>query len=145
MKIGERRGPLPDEEWLWLRQHLRCKSINTLFAEYSEVFGSPYSNIISFRAVLKRNDLFPITEFQPCENVNHLIEMYYQGACHWTYKTESFRDGLSAPPHWLWKWHGKSIKTPTGTSFRPYPIKLKEQQFGETMDSGDPDQSAESE
>ena len=140
MKIGERRGPLPEEEYAWLRQHLVCRSIRVLFAEYSKVFGSPYFNVVSFREVMKRHDLFPITTYQPCENVNHLIEMYYQGPCHWTYKDESFRKGLIAEPHWLWKWHTKSIKTPSGTSFRPYPLKLKEKKFGETMDSGDPDQ-----
>lgn len=131
MKVGERRGALPEEEWIWLRQHLRCRSINTLFKEYSEVFGSPYSDIISFRAVLRRSDLFPITSFQPQENVNRLIELYYQGSTHWEYKNESFRKGLKRNPHWLWSWHDRCIKCPSGVSFREYPLKLKEKQFGE--------------
>lgn len=131
MNAGERRGPLPDEEWLWLRAHLRCRSVNSLFTQYSEVFGSPYSDITSFRAVLLRNDLFPITEYQACENVNRLIELYYQGPTHWEFRNESCYKSMTDDPHWLWRWHDKSIKTPTGVSFRDYPLKLKEKQFNE--------------
>lgn len=131
MKRGERRGALPDEEWLWLRDHLYCKSINRLFREYSEVFGSPYSTMDSFRAVLLRNDLFPITEAKPHDLVHNLIKVYYSGSWKWSFRGDEPQQSIIAEPHWLWKWHENSIKCPSGVSFRPFPRKLKEKQFNE--------------
>lgn len=139
MKRGERRGPLPEEEYVWLRAHLRCRSIKRLFAEYSKVFSSPYSDIISFRRVLDRYDLFPITDASDCDNLNRLIRMYYQGSgMHWEFKSDSLKQGIIRTPHWLWVWHRVSIKTPSGVSFREYPLKQKEKQFAEKeVDSSD--------
>ena len=138
---GERRGPVPEEELRWLRTHLKCKSINQLFADYSEAFDHPYSSIISFRRILARHSIFPITDFCGLENVNRMLTIYSQGPMHWEYEHQKIPDIMSRRPHWLWKWHDKSIVTRTGVSFRPYPLRMKEQQFAKRVESSDPDQN----
>lgn len=139
MNRGERRGDPPVAEIEWLKAHLRCKSIGTLFAEYSETFGQPYSTIDSFRAVLLKHSIFPITETSGYDNLNEYLSIYADhGAVKWTYKGSTIRKGgIAKEPHWLWRWHKRSIKTPSGVSFRPYPIRLKERQFGQDLSSDD--------
>lgn len=140
---GERRGPVPEEELKWLRSHLKCRSINQLFADYSEAFCSPYSSIISFRRILVRHQIFPITEFCGLENVNRMLTLYAQGPVHWEYKEQKIQDIMTRKPHWLWSWHEKSIRTSTGVMFKPYPVRLKEKQFEQRVDSRDPHQGSE--
>ena len=138
MKTGVRRGAVPQEELEWIEEHIHCDSINQLFRDYSKQFNSPYTCIISFRKILAKYDLHPITKSYGFENVNRMLFLVSKGKVHWEYNGESFKDGLSREPHWLWRWHGKSKRTSTGVMFRQYPITLKEKQFGEDMERRDP-------
>ena len=131
MRFGERRGPVPEEELDWLRTHLKCRSVRQLFADYSRVFGSPYTSIISFRRILRRHSIFPITEVSDLEEVNRMLRLKAQGPVHWEYKNEKIQDSMIRSPHWLWKWHEKSIRTSTGVTFVPFPVEMKERQFGD--------------
>ena len=139
MQRGVRRGAVPEEEILWLRAHLRCESINQLFRDYSAEFGTPYTSIDSFRLLLSKHELYPITNKAGYENVNQMLWLASQGATHWRLNGKKVSLDMVKEPHWLWRWHSYSKRTPTGISFRPYPISLKEIQFGEDMDSRDPD------
>lgn len=134
MQRGIRRGPLPDEEIEWLECHIYCDSINQLFRDYSAQFGSPYSTIDSFRAILHRYSIYPIAKAMGFDNVNRMLELMMDGPVHWEYTKESNIRGRTDEPHWLWRWHTYSKRTPTGVSFRPYPKRLKEKQFGEDLD-----------
>lgn len=133
MKHGERRGEPPIEEIEWLKAHIRCKSINVLFAEYSATFGNPYNCLDSFRRILSKHNIFPITLTSGYDNLNEMLTLYADhGAVHWSFQGGTIRPGgLAKQPHWLWRWHKRSIKTPSGCSFRPYPIRVKEKQFND--------------
>lgn len=132
MKLGERRGPLPIEEQEWLKEHLYCVSLRKLYEEYSRKFGRPYLYMISFNEALVRANIFPITQVRGYDNLNEMLGYYAEhGAVHWTYKGKSCRIEPLRDPHWLWRWHHRSIKCPSGVSFRPFPETVKEIQFNE--------------
>ena len=134
MKHGVRRGPVPEEEIIWLRRHVVCDSINQLFRDYSARFGAPYSTIDSFRKLLAKHSIYPITRMDGYDNVNRMLSLAARGKTHWAYRSALERAGMTAAPHWLWRWHDKSKRTSTGVSFRPYPRRLKEKQFGQDLD-----------
>ena len=134
MKHGVRRGHVPEEEIIWLRRHVVCDSINQLFRDYSARFGQPYTAIKSFRKLLSKHEIYPIIRLDGYDNVNEMLMMISRGSTHWKYRTKAEREGIIDEPHWLWRWHDKSKRTPTGVSFRPYTKCLKEKQFGEDLD-----------
>lgn len=137
MQRGVRRGALPDEEIEWLECHIYCDSINQLFRDYSEQFGSPYSTIDSFRAILHRYSIYPIIKTVGYDNVNRMLELMIAGDVHWEYTKGSNIRGRTGEPHWLWRWHTCSYRQPTGVSFRPYPKRLKERTFEESVHRDD--------
>ena len=140
MRIGVRRGDVPIEEILWLDEHRICKSINQLFRDYSEEFGSPYTTIDSFRLILEKHEIYPITENTKEENLNRMLRMASEGPTHWRFKGNKLGEmDTIGQPHWLWRWHWCSKRTATGISLRPYPVRLKEQQYGEDLEHRDPD------
>ena len=136
MKLGERRGPFPEEELVWFQEHLYCESLRKLYDDYNRKFGQNYAFISSFIDALVRQGIFPITKTRGYDNLNEMLRLYEEyGAVHWSYQGKPLRPGPQKEPHWLWRWHRKSIKTPTGVSFRPYPMAVKERQFGEDISS----------
>lgn len=145
MKVGERRGEVPIEEIEWLRAHVVCESVAQLFRDYSEEFDYPYTNLTSFRRILDKHSIFPISKYNNLELVTRMLSISAKGPVHWTFQSKSFREGMEQPPHWLWRWHGFSIKTASGVIFRDYPVKLKEIQFEEEVVSRDSYQGSFSE
>lgn len=131
MKVGEKRGEVPAEEIEWLRAHVVCESVAQLFRDYSEEFDYPYTNLTSFRRILDKHSIFPISKYNNLELVTRMLSLSAKGPVHWTFQSKPFREGMEQPPHWLWRWHGFSIKTASGVVFRDYPVKLKEIQFNE--------------
>lgn len=136
MKRGQRRGDLPQEEVEWLKAHMRCRSVRSLFAQYSVVFNTPYADIVSFRRVLMRHNLFPITDMDGYDNLNRMLRLYYKhkGNVHWEFHSPP-QIRTIREPHWLWRWHDNSLRTPSGITFKPYPFRLKEKQFEQDVEN----------
>lgn len=114
-----------------------CDSINQLFRDYSARFGSPYSAIKSFRKILAKHSIYPIIRMDGYDNVNKMLMTAARGKTHWSYRTKAEREGILDDPHWLWRWHDRSVKTSTGVSFRAYPKPLKEITFEESVHRND--------
>lgn len=131
---GIKRGRVPEEELDWLRDNIECDSLNQLFDDYCEEFGSPYSTIDSFRAILSRYNIFPVPQTLWEEQPNlcrFLLIVQQEASYHWTITPRPSDKIKGQEPHWLWKWHHYSRKTATGTVLLPYPIRTEEKQFGE--------------
>lgn len=141
MERGKRRGDVPEEELRWLREHTHCESINKLFDEYSERFDSPYTTIVSFRLLLAKYRIYPITKRIGYENVNAMFEMMEKGPVRWTFRGHTVHR-ITRDPHWLWRWHPYSYRQPSGVIFKPHPLRLKEKQFEQDMGSRDTDQGS---
>lgn len=133
MQCGERRGEPSQEELLWLMDHIECESINQLYRDYSLEFNFPYFQVVSFRDMLARHNIFPITEYGGHKHLTRALKLMSQGPVHWTFKGRDLHEKIS-PPHWLWRWREEELngKSGSGVRFLPPPYRVKERQFGET-------------
>lgn len=134
---GVRRKSVPQAELDWLKRHIYCDSIRQLFLQYSEKFGSPYSDINTFRAMMARHHLYPISKWTDTENVNEMLSLMMKGSTKWVYRSKDYREGIRGEPHWLWRWHEESLKTPTGVMFKQFHLSVREKQYGEDIPSDD--------
>lgn len=141
-KNGERRGPPPQEELDWLRAHLLCESLNQLYRDYSVRFNFPYYNITSFRAMMEKYKIRPISKALSLPNAERVWRLAAKGPIHWDFNHKPVhRAGRMARPHWLWRYHNEGYKQGSGAMFAPPPYPVKEMQFTyvEDLESGDPD------